>query len=70
MSLSVILTELSKLRAALLAEIGDSRKKVDILDWASRVTLEIMGKAAIGVSFDPLTEHVHTPIAEALKHLV
>lgn len=60
----------SQLRKALLAEVGQTRKKLDMLDWTSRVTLEIMGKAALGTSFDPLTEETHAPIADALKVLV
>ena len=66
----VELMEHCQLRQALLTEVGSSRKKLDMLDWSARVTLEVMGQAAFGTSFDPLTEEDHAPISSALKVFV
>lgn len=40
-----------------------------MLDWMGRAALELMGKGALGHSFDPLVEDVPNAYAEALKQL-
>lgn len=34
----------------------DGTTELDMLDWLSRVSLELIGQAGIGVSFDTLSE--------------
>ncbi|KAI0806598.1 cytochrome P450 [Fomes fomentarius] len=56
-----------KLRDALLAEVGAQTKETDILNWAGRAALELVGQGALGYSFDPLTEDVSDDFAESVK---
>ena len=36
-------------------------------DFFGRTALELVGQAAVGHSFDPLTEIKHNPYSDALK---
>ena len=41
--------------------------ELDMLSWSGRTTLEILGQAGLGVSFDPLTEDRPDAFADAVK---
>ncbi|KAI0823081.1 cytochrome P450 [Trametes gibbosa] len=41
--------------------------ELDMLSWASRTTLEVLGQAGLGYSFDSLTEDVEDEFANAVK---
>ncbi|KAI0653685.1 cytochrome P450 [Cubamyces menziesii] len=41
--------------------------EVDMADFFGRTALELVGQAAVGHSFDPLTEIKHNPYSDALK---
>lgn len=42
-------------------------KELDMLSWMGRTTLEVLGQAGLGYSFDPLTEDVADEFASAVK---
>ena len=44
--------------------------EVDMLSWMGRTTLEILGQAGLGYSFDPLTEDCPDDFANAVKDLL
>lgn len=50
---------------------GDSatgyRVELDMLSWMGRTTLEVLGQAGLGHSFDPLTEDRPDEFANAVK---
>ncbi|KAI0651533.1 cytochrome P450 [Trametes meyenii] len=41
--------------------------ELDVLSWMGRTTLEVLGQASLGYSFDPLTEDVADDFANAVK---
>ncbi|KAI0666339.1 cytochrome P450 [Trametes maxima] len=41
--------------------------ELDMLSWMGRTTLEVLGQAGLGYSFDPLTEDVADDFAKAVK---
>lgn len=41
--------------------------ELDMLSWMGRTTLEVLGQAGLGYSFDPLTEDVADEFASAVK---
>ncbi|KAI1798256.1 cytochrome P450 [Ganoderma leucocontextum] len=41
--------------------------ELDMLNWSGRTTLEVLGQAGLGVSFDPLTEDRADEFATAVK---
>ena len=41
--------------------------ELDMLSWSGRTTLEILGQAGLGHSFDPLTEDISDEYADAVK---
>ncbi|TDL16042.1 cytochrome P450 [Rickenella mellea] len=43
---------------------------VDIFGWMSRVSLEIVGQAGMGYSFEVFDENVHNEYADCLRHLL
>ncbi|KXN87059.1 Cytochrome P450 3A41, partial [Leucoagaricus sp. SymC.cos] len=45
-----------RLRQALLNQVKDGPKQVDILDWLSRTALELIGQCGMGYSFDSLKD--------------
>lgn len=59
-----------QLRAAVEQQVGDNVTEVDILNWVSRTALELIGQGGLGYSFDPLTESVRNPFADALKEFM
>ncbi|KAH8101251.1 cytochrome P450 [Cristinia sonorae] len=58
-----------RLRDAIAAEVNDSPKEVDILNWMGRAALELIGQGGLGHSFDRLTENTPNVYGDALKAL-
>ncbi|PIL34233.1 cytochrome P450 [Ganoderma sinense ZZ0214-1] len=58
-------------RDAVMQRVIDSGHKngieLDMLSWSGRTTLEVLGQAGLGVSFDPLTEDRPNAFADAVK---
>ena len=44
--------------------------ELDMLSWSARTTLEVLGQAGLGVSFDPLTEDKADAFATAVGELL
>ena len=44
--------------------------ELDMLSWMGRTTLEVLGQAGLGYSFDPLTEDRPDEFANAVKDLL
>ena len=64
------LTRYYQLRAAMAAQLQNSKRELDILQWTNRGALEVMGQAGLGYSFDSLEEHSSNEFARALKGLL
>ncbi|RXW23304.1 hypothetical protein EST38_g2537 [Candolleomyces aberdarensis] len=43
---------------------------LDMSEWISRVSLEMVGRAILGYSFDPLDSRVNNPYTSAIKELI
>ncbi len=43
---------------------------VDMFDWMSRVSLEIVGQGGMGYSSEVFDENVHNEYADCLRHLL
>ena len=69
----VILQEIANPWSAKLVQgiskaVPDTPRSVDMLDWMGRAALEIIGKAGMGHSFDPLTsDDSSDPYTKAAK---
>ena len=46
---------------------GSDATELDMLSWMGRTTLEVIGQAGLGYSFDPLTEDRPDEFATAVK---
>ena len=61
-------------RDALMQRVVNSAKKegleLDMLSWSGRTTLEVLGQAGLGVSFDPLIEDRPDAFADAVKEFL
>ncbi len=44
--------------------------ELDMLSWSGRTTLEVLGQAGLGHSFDPLTEDQADEFATAVKEFL
>ena len=42
--------------------------ELDMLSWMGRTTLEVLGQAGLGYSFDPLTQDTSSAYSDAVKH--
>ncbi|KAG8220286.1 cytochrome P450 [Butyriboletus roseoflavus] len=58
-----------KLRDALHLLVQANPREVDMLPWATRVALELVGKAGLGYSFDKFTDDKPDEYALAVKNL-
>ncbi|RPD74082.1 cytochrome P450 [Lentinus tigrinus ALCF2SS1-7] len=56
-----------KLRLAIERSITDGPAEIDMVNWMGRTTLEVMGQAGLGYSFDPLVEDSTDSYGTALK---
>ncbi|KAH9935763.1 cytochrome P450 [Fomitopsis serialis] len=52
---------------AISSQLEDGSKEIDVLDWMSRVSLELIGQGGLGYNFDAFAEDVTNEYAEALK---
>ena len=43
---------------------------MDMLNWVTRVALELIGEGGLGYSFDPLTADTANPYGNAMKNLM
>ncbi|KAH9941813.1 cytochrome P450 [Epithele typhae] len=60
-----------KLRAAIDKRVEHAPAEIDMLNWMGRTALELIGKAGLGYSFDPLEEDVTPDVfAVAIKAYV
>ncbi|KAI8977839.1 cytochrome P450 [Trametes punicea] len=59
-----------RLRSAIKSRVEAGAPSVDVAHYMGRTALELIGQAALGHSFDPLTEERFDPYAEALKSFV
>ncbi|KAJ3490087.1 hypothetical protein NLI96_g1671 [Meripilus lineatus] len=59
-----------KLRGALIRQVENGSREIDVLGWMTRTALELVGQGGLGHSFDELDDDVPNPFAEALKSLV
>ena len=62
-----------KTRDAVLQRVQVGPKEgveLDMLSWMGRTTLEVLGQAGLGYSFDPLTEDRPDEFANAVKDLL
>ena len=53
-----------------MAKVHFGPTEIDMLQWTSRGTLELMGQAGLGYSFDSFEEFYTTEFARALKNLL
>ncbi|OSD00375.1 cytochrome P450 [Trametes coccinea BRFM310] len=60
----------NRLKDAIKAKVDAGAPDVDMAQYMGRAALELVGKATLGHSFDPLTEERHDPYAEAVKSFV
>ena len=49
---------------------GKDAVELDVLSWMGRTTLEVLGQAGLGYSFDPLTEDRPDVFATAVKEFL
>lgn len=54
----------------LICPSGSVAPDIDVLNWAGRVALELIGQAGLGYSFDPLVEESKDSFEEAIKAIV
>ena len=52
------------------SKLTDGPQELDILEWMSRVALEIVGQAGLGYSFDALDEGKSNRYSSAVKMLL
>ncbi|KAI0639055.1 cytochrome P450 [Trametes polyzona] len=58
---------MTRVRAGAGGEKAGAGVELDMLSWMGRTTLEVLGQAGLGYSFDPLTEDVPDEFANAVK---
>lgn len=56
-----------RLRVAISSEVIEGTEEIDMLDWMSRLSLELIGQGGLGYSFDPLVEDAKNEYGDALK---
>ncbi|KAJ2919733.1 hypothetical protein MD484_g701, partial [Candolleomyces efflorescens] len=60
-----------KLRDAILRQVSDGPREIDMLGWMTRTALELIGQSGLGYTFDPLTEDGQEhPFATSVKDLM
>ncbi|KAI0073344.1 cytochrome P450 [Panus rudis PR-1116 ss-1] len=59
-----------KMREALVRDVNGGEREIDMLNWTTRVALELIGQGGLGHSFDPLDKDELNPFAEEVKALV
>ena len=55
----------------MLKELDSDTKKMDMVKWAGRTALELIGQGALGYSFDPIIEEpADNTFSECVKSLL
>ena len=57
----------AKLEKALTSQLQGDPREVDIMQWLSRTSLEMVGKGGLGYSFDALLEEKPNAFGDAIK---
>lgn len=57
----------SQLRRAIEARVGNQAEEVDINGWMARTTLEMLGQAGLGYSFDNFVDDSTDSYGESIK---
>ena len=61
----------AQLRDGMLKELDSDTKKMDMVKWAGRTALELIGQGALGYSFDPIIEEpADNTFSECVKSLL
>lgn len=58
------------MREAVVREVNGGISEIDLLNWMTRVALELVGQGGLGHSFDQLDKDEINPFAEHVKALV
>ncbi|PCH43494.1 cytochrome P450 [Wolfiporia cocos MD-104 SS10] len=62
---------INRARRTLVSEVASGQHELDMFHWMNRITLEIVGQAALGYSFDPLeVNEADDEYGKAFKHLI
>ncbi|KAI0928018.1 hypothetical protein AcW2_004165 [Taiwanofungus camphoratus] len=67
--LTVVYKVVHKLEEAIALQARDGPQEVNVLHWTGRTSLEIIGQAGLGYSFDPIVADASDDYATALKAL-
>lgn len=60
-----------QVQRALLEKTSEGPQEVDVVDWMTRLALELIGQSGLGYTFDELTEDaVRHPYALASSQLM
>lgn len=59
-----------QLRQAILKQVKNGPKEIDILHWTIRTALELLCQGGLGHSFDTLEDETMNPLAENIKGLL
>ncbi|KAI0692676.1 cytochrome P450 [Cerioporus squamosus] len=59
-----------RLREAIHRRVEDGPRTLDMLNWSTRIALELIGQGGLGYSFDPLTTDSASPYGDAMKNLM
>lgn len=51
-------------------KVANGTVEIDVLDWNTRVALELVGQGGLGHSFNCLDEFSESPYTSALKNFV
>ncbi|KAL4249906.1 hypothetical protein ABKN59_001980 [Abortiporus biennis] len=60
----------NRLKVAIKSQVKDGGKEIDILNWLSRVALELIGQGGLGYSFDPLVEKTSNTLGDTIKRFM
>ncbi|KAI0721162.1 cytochrome P450 [Fomitopsis betulina] len=66
--LPVFYTVSHTLRDAIACRLNEGPREIDLLDWASRTSLELIGRAGLGYNFNAFTDDAEDEYAHALKN--
>ncbi|PCH40534.1 cytochrome P450 [Wolfiporia cocos MD-104 SS10] len=58
-----------KLRDAIAEQVADGSREIDVLHWAGRTALEIIGQGGLGYSLDSLTHNSENKYGDTLRSL-
>ncbi|KZT71825.1 cytochrome P450 [Daedalea quercina L-15889] len=67
--LPIFYTASHTLCSALDSRLNDGPKEIDILDWMSRISLELIGQGGLGYDFNAFAQGTKNEYADALKQI-